>query len=64
MQFRLRPVLNEKLGQWKICHNLWCERGETSVVAIILTSENEERDAAIAKLICDHFNDGEERNGR
>jgi hypothetical protein len=57
---KLRPVHNQKLGQWKLCHDQWCERGETSTVAVVLTSLDEQKDARLAKLICDNFNAGVE----
>lgn len=55
---KLRPVFNARFGQWRICHDQWCERGETSVVATILTTGDDEKDADLARLICDRFNEG------
>ncbi|WP_454287235.1 hypothetical protein [Rhizobium arsenicireducens] len=57
---KLRPILNTKLGQWRICHDQWCERGETSIVATIMTTMNEKADGMLAQLICDRFNSFEE----
>lgn len=53
---KLRPVFNRRLGQWVICHDLLCERGETSIVATVTTSLFPDADQAIASAICDGFN--------
>lgn len=53
---KLKAVFNKKFGQWKLCHDQWCKYGETSVVAHILTSEDEERDGNMAKQIAKKFN--------
>lgn len=55
-EIKLQPVFNSKFGQWTIRHTEWCHKGETSAVAQVLTSLNAERDAVVAKLICDRFN--------
>jgi hypothetical protein len=57
---RLRPIHNKRLGQWNICHNQWCEKGETSIVATVLASLNDEKDEMWARLICDRFNEAVE----
>jgi hypothetical protein len=41
---KLEAVYNKKFGQWKLCHDQWCKPGETSVVATILSSRDEEAD--------------------
>ena len=53
---RLRAVYNANFGQWKICHDLWCKPGETSVVATILTSLDEKADGDMANKICERWN--------
>lgn len=53
---RLRPVFNKKFGQWRICHDQWCERGETSIVATIMTTGDDAVDARMASDICDRWN--------
>jgi hypothetical protein len=57
---KLRPIYNKKFGLWKLCHDQWCQYGETSVVAHILTSLDDQADAKIAASICDRFNAAEE----
>jgi len=54
---KLRPVYNSRFGQWRICHDQWCKPGETSIVATLLTSDDPDRDADLARLICDRFNE-------
>jgi len=46
-----RPVFNSKFGQWRICHNGGCEVGETSIIATVHTSLDEETDEKTAHLI-------------
>lgn len=53
---RLRAVWNERFGQAKICHDQWCERGETSVVAHILSSGDKDADMALAEKIAERWN--------
>lgn len=53
---RLRAVYNKKLGQAKICHDQWCEYGETSVVAIVLSSGDEAADMQMAEKIAERWN--------
>lgn len=53
---RLRPVYNKRFGQWKICHDQWCERGKTSIVATVLTSGDDDKDAEIARQLADRWN--------
>jgi hypothetical protein len=53
---RLRPVFNARFGQWSICHNQWCQKGETSIVAQILTSRDDDADREWAEKICEAFN--------
>lgn len=55
---QLKAVHNKKMGQWKICHNQWCDPGETSVVAVVISSLDEAADEAWANLICERFNRG------
>lgn len=57
---KLKAVYNKKLGQWKLCHDQWCQPGETSVVATILTSLDEDKDERWAKDIEKRFNAVEE----
>lgn len=57
---RLRTVYNKRLGRWGLRHDQWCERGETSIVATVLTSLDDEKDSAWARLICERFNEAEE----
>jgi hypothetical protein len=52
----LRAVHNAKFGEWRICHDQWCERGETSIVATITTTLDDAKDAELARLICERFN--------
>lgn len=47
---------NKRLGIWSICHNDWCERGETSIVAQILTTEDEDKDEATAHYLVKQLN--------
>lgn len=54
---KLGAVYNKKFGQWKLCHDQWCKPGETSVVATILSSRDEEADGRVAKLIAERFNE-------
>jgi hypothetical protein len=53
---RLRPVFNKRFGRWSICHNQWCEKGETSIVAQIMTSSDSDSDKEWAEKICEAFN--------
>ena len=57
---RLRPVFNKRLGQWNLCHDQWCKPGETSIVATILTTGDEQADATWAEVMCDNFNVAQE----
>lgn len=56
MVMRLKAVFNKKLGQWRICHDQWCKPGETSIVATILTSGDDDTDAELANKICERWN--------
>lgn len=53
---RLRAVYNKRFGQWVICHDQWCQRGETSIVATVTTTEDEAKDAEIARKIAERWN--------
>ena len=53
---RLNQVHNRRLGQWIICHNHWCAKGETSIVATVLTSGDDAEDEAWANEIVRRFN--------
>jgi hypothetical protein len=53
---RLWPIYNERLDQWKLCHDQECALGESRAIAVILRSEDRARDARWAKYICDAFN--------
>ena len=52
---KLKAVYNKKFGQWKLCHDQWCQPGETSVVAHVLTTLDD-ADEKWAKLIESRFN--------
>ncbi|KGM36168.1 hypothetical protein [Inquilinus limosus] len=56
---KLKAVHNKRLGRWQLCHDQWCKPGETSIVAIVLTSEDPEADERRAKLIEARFNEGD-----
>ncbi len=58
-EVKLRPVYNRRLGQWLLCHNKWCDKGETSIVATILTGLDPKEDEDWARLICERFNGNE-----
>lgn len=60
---RLRAIYNKRFGQWKICHDQWCERGETSVVATLITTDDEDRDAKFAHQIAERWNMVEDAKG-
>lgn len=47
---------NSRLGIWSICHNDWCERGETSKIAQVLTSLDDAEDEKTAILIVNALN--------
>jgi hypothetical protein len=52
---KVAAVYNSEFGQWRLCHDAWCEKGETSVVAtmtISLTGDDE----AWAKELAFRFN--------
>lgn len=53
---KLCPVHNRRLGLWNLCHDQWCQRGETSIVATITTTGDAEADEKMAQLICERFN--------
>lgn len=53
---KLKPVYNKKFAQAKLCHDQWCNYGETSVVAHILTSFSPEQDMAWAEKIAKRWN--------
>lgn len=52
----LRPIYNKRFGQWVICHDQWCQKGETSIVLTVPTSLDPEADEYLARLICHRFN--------
>lgn len=53
---RLRAVYNKRFGQWKLCHDQWCERGETSVVAHILNTGDDAKDEETARQLAERWN--------
>ena len=53
---RMRAVYNARFGQWKICHDKWCRRGETSVVATILTGDDPKEDQRLAEQLAERWN--------
>jgi len=53
---KLNPVFNRRFGQWRIYHDQPCQRGETSIVAAITTTGNDDEDERIARMICERFN--------
>lgn len=53
---RLRAVVNKRLGRVRICHDQWCQPGETSVVADILSSLDTDKDLTVAEEICRRWN--------
>ncbi|MDV2964996.1 hypothetical protein RZ532_03350 [Nitratireductor aquimarinus] len=53
---RLRAVFNKRFHQWRICHDQPCEKGETSIVATVTTSLDDEADERLARQICERFN--------
>jgi hypothetical protein len=57
---KLRPVYNTRLGRWSLCHDQWCRRGESSIVATITTSLDPARDGELAKKLCERFNAAEQ----
>jgi hypothetical protein len=46
-----KATWNNKLGRWSIHHMQWCERGDTSIIATVLTSLDAEADKANARVI-------------
>lgn len=60
---RLRAVYNKRMGQAKICHDQWCKPGETSVVAIVLTTFDEAADMKLAEQIAERWNMVEDARG-
>jgi hypothetical protein len=60
---RLRAVYNKRMGQAKICHDQWCKPGETSVVAVILTTGDETADMRMAEQIAERWNMVEDAKG-
>ena len=53
---RLRAVWNKRFQQAKVCHNEWCEPGETSVVAVIVSAGDEEKEMKLAEEIASRWN--------
>lgn len=60
---RLRAVYNKRMGQAKLCHDQWCKPGETSVVAIVLTTFDEAADMKLAEQIAERWNMVEDARG-
>lgn len=52
----VRPIFNKRLSQWWLCHDRWCGPGETSIVATILSSGDDELDKAWAEELARRFN--------
>ncbi|PZQ95149.1 MAG: hypothetical protein DI533_20070 [Cereibacter sphaeroides] len=61
---RLRAVYNKRMGQAKLCHDQWCKPGETSVVAIVLTTGDEAADMKLAEQIAERWNMVEDATGK
>lgn len=53
---RLRAIYNKRFGQVKLCHDQWCQPGETSVVAHILSTGDEAADMRLAEQIAERWN--------
>lgn len=60
---RLRAVYNKRFDQWKICHDQWCQPGETSVVAHIINSDDSHADGELARQIAERWNMVEDAKG-
>lgn len=60
---RLRAVWNSKMGMAKICHDQWCRRGETSVVAQVIMTGNDAADMEWAEEIARRWNMVEDAKG-
>ena len=56
MNLKIKAVYNSRFGQWRLCHNDWCEPGETSIVATITTTDDPEQDEWWAKELERRFN--------
>jgi hypothetical protein len=56
---KVKAVYNSKFGQWRLCHDGWCAKGETSIVATITGLGPDDADAeAWAKELEHRFNLG------
>lgn len=53
---KVKAVYNSKFGEWRLCHDQWCGKGETSIVATITSSEDPAADEAWAKELEHRFN--------
>lgn len=53
---KLRASYNKRTGTWSLLHDQWCDRGETSVVAQLLTTGNPGADEALAKELAERWN--------
>lgn len=61
---RLWAVFNKRMGQAKLCHDKWCEPGETSVVAVILSTMDEKADMELAEEMARRWNMVEDTKGQ
>lgn len=48
-------AFNKRFG-WRVCHNGWCRAGETSIVATVLNSGDDDADLKIAQDIAEGLN--------
>jgi hypothetical protein len=55
---KVKAVYNSKFGQWRLCHDGWCAKGETSIVATIMSTGDDAADEAWAKELEHRFNMG------
>lgn len=55
---KVKAVFNAKFGQWRICHDGWCKKGETSIIATITTTGDPAADEVWAKELEHRFNKG------
>lgn len=59
--YRLRVVYNKKFGMIHLCHNQWCNKGETSIVTTMMNGLDTAADLAEAEALVHAFNYGRER---
>lgn len=56
---KLRAVFNKKFGQWRLCHDGLCKPGESSIVATITTTLDDNADERLAMEMAARWNAGE-----